>query len=67
MHNFKISKNRFLFLEILKLSIKNGDFQSLRMRLSAMEGSTGRPEEVLLALEIQPEATHIERTRLVFK
>ena len=52
---------------ILKLSIGNGDSQSLRMRLSAMEGSTGRPEEVLLALNIKPETTLIERTRLVFK
>jgi radical SAM-linked protein len=52
---------------ILELSTVHGQSQSLQMRLSAMEGSTGRPEEVLLALEIQPEATHIERTRLVFK
>lgn len=37
------------------------------MRLNAQEGNTGRPEEVLLALEIQPENTHIERTQLVFQ
>jgi radical SAM-linked protein len=37
------------------------------MRLSAQEGGTGRPEEVLLALDIQPENTLIERTRLVFQ
>lgn len=37
------------------------------MRLSAQEGGTGRPEEVLLALDIQPENPHIERTRLVFQ
>ena len=37
------------------------------MRLSAQEGGTGRPEEVLLALDIQPENTRIERTRLVFQ
>lgn len=52
---------------ILALHIENGQPQSLRMRLSAGEGRTGRPEEVLLALEIQPENTLIERTRLVFK
>jgi radical SAM-linked protein len=39
----------------------------LRMLLSAREGATGRPEEVLLAMGIPPESTHIERTRLIFK
>ncbi len=39
---------------------------SLRMRLTAREGATGRPEEVLAALGIPMEATRIERTRLVF-
>jgi radical SAM-linked protein len=39
----------------------------LRMILSAREGATGRPEEVLLAMDIPPETTHIERTRLIFK
>jgi radical SAM-linked protein len=38
----------------------------LFMRLTSHGGGTGRPEEVLLALEIQPENTLIERTRLVF-
>jgi len=37
------------------------------MRLTAREGATGRPEEVLAALEIPLEATRIERTRLIFK
>jgi radical SAM-linked protein len=37
------------------------------MRLSAREGATGRPEEVLDALGIPIEDTRIERTRLVFK
>jgi radical SAM-linked protein len=39
----------------------------MRMILSACEGATGRPEEVMLALGIPPETTHIERTRLIFK
>jgi radical SAM-linked protein len=39
----------------------------MRMILSARESATGRPEEVLLAMGIQPETTHIERTRLIFK
>ena len=46
-----------------------GDINSIQifMRLNAQEGGTGRPEEVLLALDIQPENTRIERTRLVFQ
>ncbi len=37
------------------------------MHLTAQEGGTGGPEEVLLALDIQPKNSHIERTRLVFQ
>ncbi|HVF26168.1 MAG TPA: TIGR03936 family radical SAM-associated protein [Anaerolineales bacterium] len=37
------------------------------MRLSAREGATGRPEEVLDALGISFEETRIERTRLNFE
>jgi radical SAM-linked protein len=36
------------------------------MRLSAREGATGRPEEVLDALGIPFEGTRIERTKLLF-
>jgi radical SAM-linked protein len=36
------------------------------MRLSAREGATGRPEEVLDVLGIAFEGTRIERTRLLF-
>ena len=39
----------------------------LKMTLAAREGATGRPEEVLFALEIQPETARVERTRLIFK
>lgn len=39
---------------------------SLHMRLTAREGATGRPEEVLAALEIPMESTRIERTKLIF-
>ena len=39
---------------------------SLHMVLSAREGATGRPEEVLAELGIPPEQARIERTRLVF-
>jgi len=39
----------------------------LSMRLSAREGATGRPEEVLDALDIPIDGARIERTRLIFK
>jgi radical SAM-linked protein len=45
----------------------NGRNIQIFMRLNAQEGGTGRPEEVLLAMEIQPENTLIERTRLIFQ
>jgi hypothetical protein len=37
------------------------------MRLTAREGATGRPEEVLDVLGISFEGTRIERTRLIFQ
>lgn len=40
---------------------------SLRMTLSARDGATGRPEEVLNMLDIEPEYTSVERTRLIFQ
>lgn len=39
----------------------------LKMTLAAREGATGRPEEVLSALEIEPDTARVERTRLIFK
>jgi radical SAM-linked protein len=39
----------------------------LFMRLTAREGATGRPEEVLDALGIPPETVRVERTRLIFQ
>ena len=38
----------------------------LTMRLSAREGATGRPEEVLDHLGIPAETVRVERTRLIF-
>lgn len=40
---------------------------SLRMTLSARDGATGRPEEVLNMLDIEPEYTSVERTCLIFE
>lgn len=39
----------------------------LQMTLAAREGATGRPEEVLSVLQIEPETALVERTRLIFK
>jgi len=39
----------------------------LFMRLSAHEGATGRPEEVLDALGLPYEGSRVERTRFIFK
>ena len=39
----------------------------LKMTLAARDGATGRPEEVLNALEILPEYTRVERTSLIFQ
>jgi radical SAM-linked protein len=52
---------------ILRLGFEQAESQFLQMSLSAREGSTGRPEEVLLALEIAPENTRIERTQIIFQ
>jgi radical SAM-linked protein len=38
----------------------------LRMTLAAREGATGRPDEVLTALGIEPETVRVERTKLIF-
>jgi radical SAM-linked protein len=38
----------------------------LQMKLAARDGATGRPEEVLNVLGIEPEYTRVERTRLIF-
>jgi len=43
-----------------------GEPPRLFLRLSAREGATGRPEEVLSALGIDPLAGRVHRTRLVF-
>lgn len=39
----------------------------LKMTLAAREGATGRPEEVLQELGIEPDAARVERTRLIFR
>jgi radical SAM-linked protein len=39
----------------------------MQMKLAARDGATGRPEEVLNALGIEPEYALVERTLLIFK
>jgi len=54
---------------IISLSGMNADDQGrsrIAMHLSAQEGATGRPEEVLAALDIPLDTTHIHRSQLVF-
>jgi len=41
------------------------DQPTLEMTLSAREGATGRPEEVLSAMEIDPFSARIHRTQLI--
>ncbi len=40
--------------------------QQLHLQLRAEPGATGRPDEVLSALGIDPLSPHIHRTKLVF-
>jgi len=51
---------------ILELEMSRGRMESpsIRMKLAAKEGATGRPEEVLLALDLDPSTTKIIRTHL---
>lgn len=49
------------------LSPDESGCQRLSLRMSAREGATGRPEEVVLALGGDPLSTRVHRLRLVFK
>lgn len=54
-------------IEMLSLVTEANGKVWLRMTLAARDGATGRPEEVLNALDIAPEYTRVERTRLIFQ
>ena len=54
-------------IEILNVITETDGKVWLHMTLAARDGATGRPEEVLNALEILPEYTRVERTRLIFQ
>lgn len=54
-------------VEMMSVIIQADGSAWLKMTLAAREGATGRPEEVLLVLGIEPETARVERTRLIFK
>jgi radical SAM-linked protein len=53
-------------IEMLSVVTESNGKVWLRMTLATREGATGRPDEVLLALEIEPDTARVERTRLIF-
>lgn len=53
-------------IESLEISEADDDDVTLVMRLAARPGATGRPEEVLLALDLDPLAARIHRKALHF-
>ncbi len=54
-------------IEMLSVVTESDGKIWLRMTLAAREGATGRPEEVLNALEIASETARVERTSLIFQ
>jgi radical SAM-linked protein len=54
-------------IEMISLVTEANGTAWLKMTLAAREGATGRPEEVLLTLQIEPDTALVERTRLIFK
>ncbi|HEX9028091.1 MAG TPA: TIGR03936 family radical SAM-associated protein [Anaerolineales bacterium] len=57
---------RRLVLELRRLPDDEQGHSRLFARLTAREGATGRPEEVVAALGAVPEQTRVHRSRLVF-
>jgi radical SAM-linked protein len=51
-------------LEALEIEYVEGGNPQIKMRLAAREGATGRPEEVLLELCLDPTTARSRRTRL---
>jgi len=54
-------------LRPLILALSNEGERHLHMHLSALPGATGRPDEVLLALGIDPHDAHIQRSKIILK
>ncbi|MGD8864515.1 MAG: hypothetical protein PVI81_02885, partial [Anaerolineales bacterium] len=53
-------------IEEISIESSTDEDVTLEMRLSAREGASGRPEEILLELGLQPEQAHIHRKALFF-
>lgn len=53
-------------IESIIVSSGREEVQQINLRLTAREGATGRPDEVLLALGGKPELAHIHRIKLIF-
>jgi radical SAM-linked protein len=58
---------RPLIVSINELPVDDNRHKRIQMVLSAQEGKTGRPEEILAILGISFERTRIQRERLVFE
>jgi radical SAM-linked protein len=54
-------------IEALDMETDANGKHTIFTTLAAREGATGRPEEVLNILGIEPEYTRVERTRLIFQ
>jgi len=54
-------------LRPLILALRSEGKQTLHMHLGALPGATGRPDEVLLALGINPHEAHIQRSEIILK
>jgi radical SAM-linked protein len=54
-------------IEALDVDSRADGGLAMRMRLAAREAATGRPEEVLLALGLEPAAARIHRVRLILR
>ena len=52
-------------VESLECNTPGGDTTQIKMRLSARQGATGRPEEVVSALGFEPTQVHYHRTNMV--
>ena len=58
---------RPLILDLRLLPDDDQGHHRILVTLSAHEGATGRPEEVIAALGYSPESTRVHRERLIFK
>ena len=52
--------------ELTMVEVTAEDKPQLHMRLAAREGATGRPDEVLKVLDVDPTRAYIERSKLNF-